>query len=230
MVAKEGHDGSEYVIFPMDRTGFHISKHPLAAPHMRDDRGFKKRLDLAALRSVNWDEATREFQSWWESRFYWPQHRADLIAIPGPPGKTWLEGIEELFRGNETDIVEVFKAVLGYGTIYKVGYGVRKAFFETSLGRGCMIIDPRNRRFGFYAGQPYPDRPLLGMGWQEGGFSLPLPRALNEWKEALDDRLELAVEQYFESGEEELEAAMFGVLPELQAFVDDFRIVRWHPA
>jgi hypothetical protein len=32
MVIKEGHDGSEYVIFPMDRSGFKISKHPFAAP------------------------------------------------------------------------------------------------------------------------------------------------------------------------------------------------------
>ncbi len=124
----------------------------------------------------------------------------------------------------------MFKAVLGYGTIYKVGYGVRRAFFETSLGRGCIIVDPRNRRFGFYAGQPYPDRPLLGMGWQEGGFSLPLPPSLNEWKGALDARLEVAMEQYFEDAQEKLEAAMSEALPELQAFVDDFRIVRWRPA
>jgi hypothetical protein len=100
---------------------------------MRDDRGFKKRLDVAALRSVNWDEAIKEFQPWWESLFYWPSHRADLIAIPGPPGKTWLEGIEGLFQGDETDIIELFKAVLGHGTIYKIGYRDRKAFISPPL-------------------------------------------------------------------------------------------------
>ena len=231
MIVKEGHDGSQYVIFPMDRTGFKISMHPMGAnPHMKDTHGLYQELDLVALRAVNWDEvAAKEFQPWWESLFYWPSHRADLIAIPGPEGKTWLEGVQELFRGDEMDVMELLKMALGYGTIYKVGYRDRIAFFETPLGRGCVIIDPREERFGFYAPGPFPERPLLGMRWKDGGFAFPMPPPLHEWKETLDVRLELATEQYVEDYENELEAAISEVLPEMQAFVDQFRVVRWRP-
>jgi len=232
MVIKEGADGSEYVIFPMDRTGFKISVHPRGKnPHMRDTRTFYQELDLSALHSVNWDEmAAKEFQPWWESRFYWPSHRADLIAIPGPPGKTWVEGFQELFHGDEFDAIEMLKAALGHGTIFKIGYRERKAFFETSLGQGSIIIDPRECRFGFFfAHSPYPDRPLFGLRWDEKGFDFPMPGPLRAWKDALDYRLEVAIEEYVESAEDDLEAGLVEILPELKKFVDDFRVVRWKP-
>src|SRR6266566_9939308 len=143
MIVKEGHDGSQYVIFPMDRTGFKISMHPMGAnPHMKDTHGLYQELDLVALRAVNWDEvAAKEFQPWWESLFYWPSHRADLIAIPGPGGKTWFEGFQGLLQDGDFDLIAMLKLVLGNGRIYKVGYGVRRPFFETPIGRGSMVID-----------------------------------------------------------------------------------------
>ena len=229
MIVKEGHDGSQYVIFPMDQLGFHISAHPLAGPHMKDSRGTVQRLDVAALRSMNWDEAARQFEPSWESMFYWPSHRSDLIAIPGPPGKTWVEGFQELLQGNEFDVIAMLKSALGHGTIYKVGYRERRAFFETPLGKGCIIIDSRERRFGFYATGPYPDRPLFGMRWEEGGLRLPLPPPVNEWQQALEVRLEDATEQYFEAANKELEAGMMEVLPELETFVKALKVIRWSP-
>jgi hypothetical protein len=165
MVFKEGADGSEYVIFPMDKTGFKISKHPFADPHMKDASGFQQRLDLNALRSMNWDEVAKEWEPWWNSLFYWPSHRADLVAIPGPLGKTWFEGVQEAFGQEETDLIGLMKLALGGGTIYKVGYRMRRDFFETTLGRNCVLIDPHEQRFGAYVGGPYPGRPLLGLRW-----------------------------------------------------------------
>ena len=228
MRVKEGNDGSQYVIFPMDRKGFKISIHPLADPHMKDASGYLKRLDLRTLRSVDWEKESKSFQTIWDSLFYWPSHRADLIAIPGPPGKTWVEGFESLFQGDELDIFAYVKAIFGYGVIYKIGHQYRKAFFETDIGRGCLIIDPRERRFGFYAGK-YPERPLFGVRWEDGGIPLPMPRPLNEWKETLDSRLELVIEQYLDEHIEEIEAELSEVFPGFQKFVDGFRIVRWRP-
>lgn len=230
MVIKQGQDGSEYVIFPMDRTGFKISIHPLGAnPHMKDSKSFYQELDLDALRSMNQNGMATELQQRWESWFYWPGHRADLIAIPGPEGKTWLEGVEELFHGYEVDFVALLKATLGHGTIYKVGYRDRKAFFGTKLGAGSIVIDSHERRFGFYADGLFPDRPLLGMRWEDGGFSFPMPPPLNVWTEALNARLELATEQYFDDSAAELEAALMEVKPDIEAFMDKFRVVRWKP-
>jgi len=232
MKITKGADGSEYVIFPMDRTGFKISKHVWDPdPHMRDTAGFYKRLDISALRSVNWDQvAEKEWGPWWESLFYWPSHRADLIAIPGPPGKTWFEGFQGLLQDGDFDLIAMLKLVLGNGRIYKVGYGVRRPFFETPIGRGSMVIDSSEQRFGFYAGQPFADRPLLGLRWEEGGFALPMPTPLLSWKNALDFRLEAVVNQYFEEvAFAEMEAAFLEIEPDITAFVEGFEIVRWKP-
>jgi len=231
MVFKEGTDGSEYVIFPMDDAGFHISKHPFGDPHMGDSSGFRHRLDLSALRSMNWDEIAKEWEPWWNSLFYWPSHRADLIAIPGPPGKTWFEGLQQAFSQEEVDLIKLVKFVLGNGTIYKVGYGARDAFFETHLGRTSAIVDSREERFGAYLGGPYPGRPLMGFHWDEGGsFSPYLPGPLRSWKETMDVRIERSMEGYFERLESQMEKAVSEVLPEIEAFFEKFKILRWKPA
>src|SRR6267143_1006176 len=80
---------------------FKTSNHPYTDPHMGDANGFRHRLDLSALRSMNWDEIAKEWEPWWNSLFYWPSHRADLIAIPGPAGKTWFEGLQQMFGQDE---------------------------------------------------------------------------------------------------------------------------------
>jgi len=76
MIFKEGADGSEYVIFPMDRTGRKISKHPFADPQLGDARGFRHGLDLSTLRSMNRDEIAKEWEPWWKSWFYCHSQRA----------------------------------------------------------------------------------------------------------------------------------------------------------
>ena len=228
MVSKTGADGSEYVIFPMDQTGFHISKHPFADPHMADATGFRHRLDLSALRSTNWDEVVKEWEPWWNSLFYWPSHRADLVAIPGPPGKTWFEGLQEAFAGEEVDLIKLVRFVLGNGTIYKVGYGARNAFFETPLGRSAAIIDTREERFGAYIGGPYPGRPLMGFRWDEGGsFTESLPGPLRSWKQTMDIRIETSINDYFKKLEDQIEEVVAEVLPEVEAFFENFKVVRW---
>ena len=225
---KEGADGSEYLIFSMDRTGFKISNHPSAEPHMGDATGFRHRLDLSALRSMNWDEIAKEWEPWWNSLFYWPSHRADLIAIPGPAEKTWFEGLQHMFGQDEVDLIELVKFVFGGGTIYKVGYGTRKPFFETALGRSCVIIDTREERFGAYVGGPYPGRPLLGLRWEEGmSFSRYLPGPLPSWKETMDLRFETSMEEYLEDTQQEVEQALMEVLPGLEAFFENFQVLRW---
>jgi len=228
MIFKEGADGSEYLIFPMDRTGFKISQHPFADPHMGDASGFRHRLDLSALRSMNWTEISKEWEPWWNSLFYWPSHRADLIAIPGPAGKTWFEGLQQTFGQEEIDLIELVKFVFGGGTIYKVGHGARRAFFETEFGQSCVIIDAREERFGSYVGGPYPGRPLLGLRFEEGmSFSRYLPGPLRSWKEIINVRVETSMEAYFEDVQHEVEQALLEVLPELEAFFENFKIVRW---
>jgi hypothetical protein len=228
MIFKEDAEGSEYVIFPMDRTGFKISKHPHADPHLGDSGGFRHRLDLSAMRSMDWDEIAKEWEPWWNSLFYWPSHRADLLAIPGPVGKTWFEGLLQTFGQEEIDLVGLVRFVFGGGTIYKVRYGAREAFFETALGRSCVIIDPRERRFGSYIGGPYPGRPLLGFRWEEGmSFSRFLPGPLRSWTETIDVRIETSMEAYFDDVENQVEQALLEVLPELEAFFENFKVVRW---
>ena len=228
MIFKEGADGSEYVIFPMDRTGFKISKHPFADPHLGDASGFRHRLDLSTLRSMNWDEIAKEWEPWWNSLFYWPSHRADLIAIPGTAGKTWFEGIQHVFGQEEIDLIELLKIALGGGTIYKVGYGARNAFFKTALGRNCVIIDAREERFGSYVGGPYPGRPLLGFRWEDGiSFPAYLPGPLRRWKETMDIRIAAAMEAYFQDLQNQMEESFLEVLPEIRAFFDKFKVVRW---
>ena len=228
MYLKEGADGSEYLIFPMDRTGFKISKHRFADPHLGDASGFRHRLDLSALRSMNWDEIAKESEPWWDSLFYWPLHRADLIAIPGPEGKSWYEGLQEAFGQEETDLLELLKFVLGGGTIYKIGYGARKAFFESALSRNSLIIDPRGQRFGAYVGGPNLGRPLLGLRWDDKtAFFSWMPKPLRTWKETLDVRIEAAMEQYMDDAENQMEAAALEVLPEVEGFLENLKIVRW---
>jgi len=90
-----------------------------------------------------------------------------------------------------------------------------------------MIIDHREQRFGLYAEGMYPERPLLGMRLEDGGFSPPMPQPLSDWKEALDFRLELAIEQHLTEAQNELEGAMLEAKPDLEAFIDSFRVVRW---
>ncbi len=226
---KESHGGSQYVIFPMDKRGFRISVHPFSNPHLKDDAGCILRLDLEALRKVDWEKEGESFQAILDSLYYWPSHRADLIAIPGPPGLTWVEGFERLFRDKELDLLAYLKAVLGYGVMYKVGYRHRKAFFETDLGRGCLIADPRERKFGFYAGI-CPERPLFGIRWDAGAVPFLMPLPLKRWKETLDNRMELAVEGYFSDHLIDMETALLESSPELIAFVENFRIVRWQPS
>src|SRR2546426_2820420 len=231
MYFKEGADGSEYVIFPMDRTGFKISKHPIADPHMKDAGGFYQRLDLSVLRSIKWDEIAKEWEPWWNSLFYWPSHRADLIAIPGPEGKSWFEGLQEAFGQGDMNLIALMKLALGGGTMYKISYGPRKLFFETTLGRNCAIIDPREQRFGAYVGGPYLGLPLLGLRWNEKRtFSALLPGPLQGWKETMDVRIETALDQYLDEAQSEMEAAMVEVLPEIEAFFENFKIVRWRPS
>jgi hypothetical protein len=224
---KEGGDGSEYAIFPMDSKGFHISTHPGADPHMKDAEGYSERLDLRTLRSINQEELSKEFQQRLESLFYWPKHRADIIAIPGPPGKTWVEGVEDLFRKHEIDLIEYLKLMLGYGTIYKVGYSQRKAFFETTLGRGSIIFDPRERKAGFYCPEVFPDRPLMGIPWDTIALPFLMPEPVTRWERALNNRLQLSMERYFDNHSDDIEAAFEERLQELKEFLEGFCVVRW---
>src|SRR6267378_1300671 len=120
----EKENGEQMVIFHLHGGGFHITKHPLGAnPHMVNKKtGFRRELDLRALRGHDWNADLPGFQRAFESLFYWPAHRADLIAFPGPPGKTWVRAFEDVCKGPDLDIMEYLRLVLGYGTLFKVGY------------------------------------------------------------------------------------------------------------
>ncbi len=218
------------LIFHLHGGGFHITKHPWANPHMVNKKtGFRKELDVVALQRIDWDALASEFQVAFEALFYWPTHRADLIAFPGLPGKTWVEGFEEATKGPDLDILKYFRLILSYGTLYKVGYRERKAFFETELGRGSLLWDKKELRVGFWVGSPFPDRPLFGFRPEDGPFALPMPRPVQEWKAAMDYEMEVGAEEFFEQREEQFEELFEAIAPELEAFVKHFRIVRWAP-
>ncbi len=85
----EKESGDQLLIFHLHGGGFHITKHPFVNPHMVNRKtGFRMELDVEALRAHDWGADLPEFQRAFESLFYWPTHRADLIAFPGPPGRT----------------------------------------------------------------------------------------------------------------------------------------------
>lgn len=218
------------IIFHLHGGGFHITKHPLANPHMKVPKtGLRKELDLAELRQIDWDAMMPEFQRAYDSLFYWPMHRADLVAFPGPPGKTWLEGMTAAFQGPDVDFVEMFRVFLGYGVLFKVGYRERHAFFETDLGKGSLLWDKKERRVAFWAGAPFPDRPLFGFRPEDGPFFLPMPKPLQEWKAAMDYEMEIGAEEFFDAREDEFEKLLEEIAPELEEFVHRFRVMRWKP-
>jgi hypothetical protein len=220
--------GDQMLIFHLHGGGFHITKHPLANPHMVNKKtGFRKELDVAALQSIDWDAMAPESQRAFESLFYWPAHRADLIAFPGPPGKSWVQGFEEVFKGPDIDIVECVRLVLGNGTLYKVGYRERRAFFATELGRGSLLWDKKEGRVGFWTGSPFPDRPLFGFRPEDGAFALPMPRPAQEWKAAMDFEMEAGAEEFFTQRENQFDELFEEIAPELKEFVRRFRIIRW---
>jgi len=133
-----------------------------------------------------------------------------------------------VFGQEEIDLIELLKIALGGGTIYKVGYGARNAFFKTALGRNCVIIDAREERFGSYVGGPYPRRPLLGFRWEDGiSFPAYLPGPLRRWKETMDIRIAAAMEAYFQDLQNQMEESFLEVLPEIRAFFEKFKVVRW---
>src|SRR2546425_703426 len=218
----EKENGEHIVIFHLHGGGFHITKHPLGAnPHMVNKK--------TALRSHDWDADLPEFQGAFESLFYWPTHQADLIAFPGPPGKTWVKAFEEVCKGPDLDIVEYLRLVLGYGTLFKVGYRERRAFFDTDLGKGSLIWDKKERRMAFWAGGPFPERPLFSIRPEDGPFFVPMPKPLEDWRTALDYETKIGAEQFFEAREEEFESIAEEIAPELQEFVNRFRVVRGMP-
>lgn len=224
----EKESGDQFLIFHLHGGGFHITKHPWANPHMINKKtGFRKELDVAALQHIDWEAMAPQFQRAFEALFYWPTHRADLTAFPGPPGKTWVQAFQEVCRGPDLDILEYFRLVLGYGTLYKVGYRERKAFFESEIGRGSLLWDKKERRVGFWTGSPFPDRPLFGFRPEDGAFSLPMPKPAQEWKAAMDYEMEAGAEEFFEQREEQFEEFFQEIAPELKEFVRRFRIVRW---
>jgi hypothetical protein len=54
-----------------------------------------------------------------------------------------------------------------------------------------------------------------------------MPGPLRGWKETIDIRIERAMEEYVDAAQNELETAFSEILPEIEAFFDDFRILRW---
>lgn len=228
----EKEDGTQIVVFHLHGGGFHITKHPLGAnPHIRvPKKALSQELDLAALRGIDWASMEPEFKSAFESKFYWPQHRADLVAIPGPPGKTWHEGVTEVFRGPEIDVIEMFRCVLGYGTLYKVGYGDRNAFFATDLGRGSLIWDKKDRRWAFWVGGPFAAKPLFGLRVDDSPFLFRMPEPLEQWQATMNYEMEIGAEEFFEARAHEFEKDFEAIMPELQEFMQGFKIVKWKPA
>jgi hypothetical protein len=189
--------------------------------------GFRRELDVTALRAHDWNADLPEVKLAFESLFYWPTHRADLIAFPGPPGKTWIQSFQEIVKGPDLDMMELFRLVLGYGTLYKVGYRERGPFFETDLGRGSMIWDKEEGRVAFWMGAQFPDRPLFGFRPEDGPFLIPMPRTAQDWKIAMDYEVEVSAEEFFEARQEKFESLFEEIAPELEDFVRRLRIVRW---
>ena len=228
----EKENGEQMVIFHLHGGGFHITKHPLGAnPHMVNKKtGFRRELDLRALRGHDWNADLPGFQRAFESLFYWPAHRADLIAFPGPPGKTWVRAFEDVCKGPDLDIMEYLRLVLGYGTLFKVGYRDRKKFFDTDLGKGSLIWDKKERRLAFWVGGPFPERPLFSIRPEDGPFFVPMPKPLEEWRAALDYETKIGAEEFFEAREEEFERLAEEIAPELEEFMSRFQVIRWMPS
>ena len=109
MELKESKKGDEYVLFPLKPHGFHISNHPGVNPHVKDQNGFRQDLDLDLLRNVDWDAEVEKFRQDLEARAYWPGHRADIIAFPGPPGKSYFEALKELGESGDLDLVRYIR-------------------------------------------------------------------------------------------------------------------------
>jgi hypothetical protein len=189
--------------------------------------GFRQELDISALRAHDSSADLPRVQQAFDALFYWPVHRANLLAIPGPPGTTWVQRLLEVCRGPDLDVVELVRLVLGYGTMYKVGYRQRAAFFATDLGKDCLIWDKKERRVGFWTGKPFPDRPLLGLRAEDKPFFKLMPTTAQRWSTALDYEIEVGAEEFFESRDEMFEDLLRGVAPELEELVRGLRIIRW---
>jgi hypothetical protein len=221
--------GEQIVVLELHSGGFHLTKHPFGAnPHMVNRKtGLRRELDITALRAHDWNADLPQVQQAFDALFYWPVHRADLLAIPGPPGTTWVQRLLEVCKGPDFDVVELVQLVLGYGTIYRVGYRQRAAFFATDLGKGCLIWDKKERRVGFWTGRPFPDRPLFGLRAEDKPFFKLMPPTAQRWSTALDYEIEVGAEEFFESRDEMFEDLLQGVAPELEELVRGLRIIRW---
>ena len=226
MEVKQSKTGDEYVIFPLNPHGFHLSAHPAINPHLKDRTGFRQDLDLDLLRSIDWDAEAETFRQDMEARAYWPNHRADIIAIPGPRGKSYFEALTELAERGDLDIVRYLKAVLGGGTIYKIGPGERDRFFRTKTGQGSFLFDKKEGCFAVYA-PIFPEKPLLRFGGKFG--TIRMHPHLESWKGAMDANVDLEWEELTPKYRAQMEEAFQRVAPQVEAFGRKLRIIRWKP-
>ncbi len=228
MELKESAKGDQYVVFPMNRRGFHLSAHPKVNPHMKDNTGFRQDLDLQLLRQVDWEAEAQRFKEDLEARAYWPNHRADIIAIPGPRGKSIFEAIRDLTEGGEgnLDTMRYLKVVLGSGTIYKVGPKEREAFFRSKIGRGALLFDKKEECAAVY-GPFFPERPLLRFGGRFG--TIRTHPHLELWKAYMDANIDLEWEEVTPEYRVKMEEAFEKMAPQMEAFARKLKVVRWKP-
>ncbi len=216
-------DGTQVVVFNLHGRALRITKHPLAPPHLRSPRR-TVRLDPLALRGLVDDEG--EVERFWlalEGSCYWPGHRRSLIAIPG-----LLEAIRKLVQDPELNLVAYIKAIFGGGIWYRVPRRFLRAFLQTDVGKGSAFIDPREGCMAIHA-PINPEKPLMRVAGQGALLPLWLPTPLRVWKEEIDYQLEVGVWEDPSHHLAELEVGFKEVRPELEAFFDVFRLVRWRP-
>ncbi len=226
MRVKKSERGDEYVIFPLNPRGFHISAHPGADPHMRDLAGFRQNLDLGILRGVDWTAEAENFREDLEMRAYWPVHRGDILAIPGPRGKSYFKALMELAEEGDLDLLRYLKIALGGGTLYKVGPNERERFFRTKTGQRAFLFDKREGCFAVFA--PFvPGRPLLRFGGRFG--AIRMHPQLAAWNSGMDENVDLEWEELTPRHKAQLEVAFRRAVPQIEAFVRGLRIVRWRP-
>lgn len=195
---------------------------------MKDVTGFQQEMDLRLLRQVNWDAEAQKLKEDLEARAYWPNHRADIIAFPGPRGKSIFKALEELADGEKgnLDILRYIKVVLGGGTIYKVGPREREAFFRTKTGKGAFLYDKKEECYAVYA-PFFPEKPLLRFGGRFG--TIQMHPHLQDWKASMDANIDLEWEEVTPEYREEMEVAFEEIAPQMEALGRKLEVVRWKP-
>ena len=218
-------NGDEYLAFPLHGAGLHISFHRGANPHLKDRNATYSRLDLQGLRTTDWESESKGFGKVLESRFYWPEHRADLFAIPGPHGTTLIEALTQQVRDNEFDLVEYFRLLFGSGVWFKVGYRDHRAFFRSKIGKRSLIMDPREECGAIFM-PLYPGKPLLRI---REGEPFPMPAGLQHWKDSLDYHITASWESTPSHHVAELLSELEKELQKLSPMIQRLKLVRWRP-